>query len=219
MPSQSSGRRGCSGGRILIHDRDVNDNTPIIGEGNVDNHIELGDGYEEEYQNTISKNMEDKTRKDYRRRIIRIANYWETNCPIYYSTGVRIVDTAEYSDKAKFYYDGKYKKDIVYTGFNVKFLVKFWMENKLLKDGKLKSLMDIRKYKDAVMWGAGVADEKLPTSFYESTEKYLKSYKKLAVQARKDGNMAERASDPITFSLYASLLKWSIESNNIFVWV
>ena len=53
MPSQSSGRRGCSGGRILIHDRDVNDNTPIIGEGNVDNYIELGDGYKEEYQNTI----------------------------------------------------------------------------------------------------------------------------------------------------------------------
>ena len=43
---------------------------------------------------------------------------------------------------------------------------------------KLKSLMDIRKYKDAIMWGAGVADEKLPTSFYDASNKYLESCKK-----------------------------------------
>ena len=58
---------------------------------------------------------------------------------------------------------------------NVKFLVKFWKESEYLKDGKLKSLMDVRTYKDAAMWGVGVAKEKLPTSFYEATEKYLKS--------------------------------------------
>ena len=39
------------------------------------------------------------------------------------------------------------------------------------------------------MWDAGVVDEKLPTSFYEASDKYLKSYKKLTMQARKDDNM------------------------------
>ena len=68
------------------------------------------------------------------------------------------------------------------------------------------------------MWGAGILGEKLPTSFYEVSDKYLKSYKKLAIQARKDGNMEEKASDPISFSLYISILQWSINANNIFVW-
>ena len=49
--------------------------------------------------------------------------------------------------------------------------------------------MNIQKYKDAVMWGAVIAKEKFPTSFYEASDKYLKSYKRLAIQARKDGNM------------------------------
>lgn len=31
--------------------------------------------------------------------------------------------------------------------------------------------------------------------------------------------MIERVSDPITLSLYTLLLKWSVESNNMFVWV
>lgn len=50
--------------------------------------------------------MEGKTRKDYHQQIIHIANYWDTKFPIYYLTGVGIVDTAEYSDESKFYYEG-----------------------------------------------------------------------------------------------------------------
>ena len=68
------------------------------------------------------------------------------------------------------------------------------------------------------MSGAGLVKEKFLTSFYEASEKCLKSYKHLAIQARTDGNMAERLSDSILFLLYISILKWSIESNNIFAW-
>ena len=172
-------------GRILIHERDVDDDTPIIG-GEETKNNELGDTYDTKFHDTIPKNMEDDTRKDYRRRIICVANYLEQHCPLYYSTGVRMVPETEFGDRTKFYFNGKYKKDLVYAGLNVKFFVKFLMDNKTLKNGKLKSLMDIRKYKDAILWGAGVVDEKLPTSFYEDIDKYLKSYKKLAVQAKKD---------------------------------
>ena len=38
------------------------------------------------------------------------------------------------------------------------------------------------------------------------------------VQVRKDGNIVERVLDPITFSLYVSILNWSIDSNNVFLW-
>ena len=58
-----------------------------------------------------------------------------------------------------------------------------------MKNGKLKALMDTRKYKDAILWGAKVLDAKLPISFYEDIDNYLKSYKKVAVQTQKHGNM------------------------------
>ena len=88
MP-RSSNKLGQQSVRILIHEHDVDDVVPIIG-GDESNNNELGDKYEDKYQDTISKNMEDDTRKYYRRRIICIANYWEIYCPVYYSTGVRI---------------------------------------------------------------------------------------------------------------------------------
>ena len=55
--------------------------------------------------------------------------------------------------------------------------------------------------------GAGVLGEKIPTIFYEASDKYLEIYKKLALQARKDGNMEEKASDPITFSMHISIIQ------------
>ena len=136
----------------------MDDTAPIIRGDDIDNN-ELGDKYEDKYQDTISKNMEDDTIKDYRRRIIRITNYWEAHSPVYYSTGVITVPEAEYDDRNKFYYNGRYIKDIVYAGLNVKFFVIFLMDNKSLKDGKLKSLMDTSNYKDAIMWDARVIGE------------------------------------------------------------
>ena len=73
---------------------------------------------------------------------------------MYYSTGVRIVPEGEYGSRHKFYFNGRYKKDIVYAGLNVKFFIKFLMDNKNLQNGKIRSLMDIRKYKDAILWEA-----------------------------------------------------------------
>ena len=97
--------------------------------------------------------MEDNTRRDYHRRIICIAIFLEEHYPIWYSTGVWEVPEIDFTDKLKFYYGCNYKKDLVYVWLNVKFVVKFWMEDKVNKSEKLKSLMDARKYKDAIMLG------------------------------------------------------------------
>ena len=45
------------GGRILLHERNVDNESPIIGVGI--NNSELGKAYKDEYQDTLSKNMED----------------------------------------------------------------------------------------------------------------------------------------------------------------
>ena len=92
------------------------------------------------------------------------------------------------------------------------------MAIKKKENGHVLSFTDIRKYKDAILWAARMAEERLPTTFYEEIEKFLEGYKKELVKAQRDGNTDERAADPISFALYYLLLTWSVQSNNIFVW-
>ena len=63
-----------------------------------------------------------------------------------------------------------------------------------------------------------MAGERLPTKFYEEIDKYLLSYKKQYIKAKKDGDVDEIAADPIPVTLYQEMLRWAIEENNIFVW-
>jgi hypothetical protein len=98
------------------------------------------------------------------------------------------------------------------------YFIKFLMAMKKKENGNFLSFSDLRKYKDAILWAASMAEERLPTTFYEEIEKFLKGYKKEFVKARRDGNTDERAAGPISFALYHLLLTWSVESNNIFVW-
>ena len=128
MSCNQSKRRG---GRILLQERNIDDDSPIIRFG-TDN-SELCEAYKDEYQDTMAKNVEDKIRMDYHCRIIVISNYWEEHCAVYYSAGVIIVPQSNYINKKLFFYDGKYKKDLVYARLNVKFVVKFWMEKQALK--------------------------------------------------------------------------------------
>jgi hypothetical protein len=202
-----------TGGRILPHERDVDNSVPLLGADLTD----LGDNYNELYNETLQHDMNDRTRKDYRRRNIRIAEFWEEHCPDYYPIGTRDVSAHDLQDVGKFFY-GRYMKDLVYQGLNVKYVIKFLMCTKIKENGNFLSFTDIRKYKDAILWAASMAKERLPTTFYEEIEKYLKGYKKELVKARKEGNTDERAADPISFALYYLLLTWSVESNNIFLW-
>jgi hypothetical protein len=86
------------------------------------------------------------------------------------------------------------------------------------ENGNFLSFTDLRKYKNVILWAASMAEERLPTTFYEEIENFLKGYKKELVKARRDSNTDERAADPISFALYHRLLTWSVKSNNIFVW-
>ena len=209
----ASRRTRGTGGRILPHERDVDNSVPIIGAEFTD----LGDNYNDLYNETLQHDMKDVTRRDYRRRNIKIAKFWEAQCQEYYPVGTRDVLAEDLQDPRKFFY-GRYKKDLVYKGMNVKYFIKFLMSVKKKENGHFLSFTDVRKYKDAILWAASMAEERLPTTFYEEIEKFLKGYKKELVQARRAGNTDERAADPISFALYHLLLTWSVQSNNIFVW-
>jgi hypothetical protein len=201
-----------SRGRIHVYQRDVNDATPILGAD-----IQMGETVTGDLQETLKLRMEDGTRVDYRRRLHRIIEFWEENYSNYYAVGVVKVLPEDLIDPSKYYFD-RFKTDLKYDGLNVKMVLAFLVYTKDKGDGKIKGHTDIRKYKDAILWGALTAKEKLPTSFYTGIEAYLKSYKRLTQNAKKKGNLDETSSDPITVALYVLILAWSIEAGNIFVW-
>ena len=83
------------GGRILAHERLTNDDQAILG---ADLHIQ---NYNEDVHQTLTHEISDNTRKDYRRRILRIIKYWKNIFPDYYNIGVKQVTEAELNDPSK----------------------------------------------------------------------------------------------------------------------
>ena len=198
-------------GRIRAHERDYDDDVEIIG----DRTTNL-EGYSEKLRETVKLSMEDSTRKDYRRRIVRMVKFLEEKHPDYAAIGCKTVTIAESNNPEKYYFGGAYKKDLVYRGIDVKMIISFLIVNKMKANGKKKQFVDIRKYKDAVLWGAEIAGERLPLSFYKEIEIFLKGYKRETAKAKKHGGVEDKAADPISTTLYRKILNWGITGGNSF---
>jgi hypothetical protein len=206
MPSTAS-----HSGRIRPHQRDTDDAAPVLGSA-----LAAPEGFLEKFNETNEKSMSTACRKNYRQRLARIITFWKESSPDYYAVGVREISEELGKDPTRFYYGRK--QDLVYSGMNMQFFLYFLLETKRKANGKYKSLEDLRKYKDCVMWGAKMASERLPTTFYEGVDNFLGSYKKEFIQAKKAGETEESSSDPIPISLYKLILRWALEQNNILVW-
>ena len=212
-------------GRVYPHERDDDDVSPIIG-----GDLPVPRDLEAKYNATLHKEICDATRQDYRRRIRVIVNFWKENHKDYYELGVRNVDEEEQQRESCYFFGGRYKQDIIYTGINVDFLLSFLVSTKFKKSNerademnernmeRLKGVRDMQKYMEAIMWGAKTKGEKLPYSFYERLDRFYAGYKKEYAEARKHGRTKEQVADPINELLYKKLLEWSIKENNPFVW-
>lgn len=198
---------------MLPHQRRTNDAVPIIGSAlvpAVDNMVSNA------VHETISQGMNHATRRNYRNRIARYIQHLKDHFPEYYRIGVRELTAEEVADRTRYHFDKT--EDLIYTGLNVQFLIYFLSSTDKRTDGKLKSYEDLRKYRDAVLWGSKMAGERLPSSFYEDMEIYLGAYKKKFAHAKKQGNVEEYSTDPIPLPVYRFLLRRSIETNNVFAW-
>ena len=81
----------------------------------------------------------------------------------------------------------------------------------------MSSVSDISKYNDAIKWGAGVAEQRLPTEYYEKIDKFMAAYKKEHAGAKKEGNVDEREADPINGNLFTLICKWAVEEMGSFL--
>jgi len=217
MPRSTNNRydaqRAHRGGRIHPHQRDTNDNVTVLGDN-----LESPNDLAARVNETMKVTMTDGCRRNYRQRILRIIEFWRQEDPEYLAVGVRQVTEEEGTDETKYFYDWWYKQDIIYSGINDRFLLHFLVSTKKKEDGKYKSFEDMRKYKDAIMWGAKVQGERLPSSFYETFDMFLAAYKKEFRKGKIAGLVDETSSDPIPHSVYQCLLNWAVAENNVFVW-
>ena len=83
----------------------------------------------------------------------------------------------------------------------------------------MMGMVNIRKQKDAVIWGSKEADRPLPPAFYDAIDKYIKSYKKEVGGARKSREIDQQEADPISWTLFNLFVGWALEDGNVFVWV
>ena len=128
------------------------------------------------------------------------------------------VSEADQKDHSLYYFDGKYKVDLKYSGINIVMVLLFLINNKTYtQKGSMyhKSWDEMRKYRDAILWGAKTVGELLPPQFFQGIESFLDSYKKEFVKAKKVRNIEENAADPIPFAIFILILDWALEFNKI----
>jgi hypothetical protein len=90
---------------------------------------------------------------------------------------------------------------------------------KTKENGKTASHVQIRKYNDAIIYGAKEAKQHLPITYYEEMEKFLAAFKKETTTAKKDGMLDEQEADPISKTLFRLILQWTLAQKNVFIWV
>jgi hypothetical protein len=199
------------GGRIRPHDRETDDSVPILGAN-----IEVQEEHSAGVRNTEQRGLDLKTKRNYRNRIRDIYTFFSTAYPDYYSVGVRELSEEERKDPDSFFW--KNTHDLIYTGINVS-LVKAFLANKKIKDnGNTSSHVQLRKYNDAILYGAKQASQLLPRGYYDEIERFLSSFRKETVEAKKEGKLDEQEADPISWSLFNLLLDWALDTSNIFIW-
>ena len=80
------------------------------------------------------------------------------------------------------------------------------------------SFDQLRKYKDAILYGAKRAKYALTPQFKQELKVFIDSLKKESQKAKKEGKVDEHEADPITFQLYQEICKTAIKKGNAFLW-
>ena len=198
-------------GRIFPHQRNANFSGAILGDD-----IKIDDEYVSNVHSVEQHTIKEHTKRKHRNAIKNIYEFWCKEFSEYAAIGVRDLTVDKLRDPTMFWW--KNKKDLVYEGMNPKFLKAFLSTKVIKKNGQTTSYDHIRKYFDAVQFGAKEISVLLPVGFYSAKERFLKAFHKQVAKAKGEGKLDENEADPIPKKLYVLINKWAIEEGNIHVW-
>ena len=199
--------------RTVIRRELVNPNTEVIGQ-----HITLDQQHATAVLETESYGLKQKCRNDYCNRIIMMISWIKEKYPEYYNVGIVDLGEEEMADKIRYGQFTTQTQDFVYSGLNVSIIKAFMAAKRFKSNGNEFSYDHMRKYKNAIEYGAKRAKQALPQDFDVQMTPFMVSLKKQKTVAKKSGNLDECEADPITFSLYRLISFYAISTGNIFVW-
>ena len=163
-----------------------------------------------------------KTVNDHCNRLKEMIRWVHDNYREYYEQGVIELTEEQKADQKRYY---KSTHDFVYNAINVDITKAFlgtkkYHPNKQTRSGKRVhySFSHLRKFYDAILFGAYRAKSALPERYEIEMKTYLDSIKKEKTVAKKKGETEQREADPITFELYRLLCKIAIDAGNMFAW-
>jgi hypothetical protein len=168
MSSRRTNRSGRqNGGRILPHERDTDDSTPIVS----------GGGLSEEHRLTIftteDQGMSDGVRKDHRARIRRIIKWLQEHYPDVADSSVCVITIEDRADPRLYFRDAD-EYDFMYSGLDPQYILGFLADLKNKKEGgKFYGPSHISKFFDAIKWGSLVSNRRLSTHFYTEMDKFM----------------------------------------------
>ena len=77
----------------------------------------------------------------------------------------------------------------------------------------------MRKFNDAILFGAREQSVKLDDQYKLHLKKYLASFRKESKVATGTGETDIEQSDPMSFDLYTALCTWYVDDGNVYNWV
>ena len=139
----------------MLHQRTVDDAAAIIDAG-----VDVADENYEKIRTTEAREIEDRTRREYRNRQKHLYRFWMENYPAYYEAGTRVLSQGEKQNQETFYHNND--RDIIYQGPDVTLVKAFLVVKKKKRIGSggkviLSSVSNIKKYGDAIKWGSARA--------------------------------------------------------------
>ena len=98
--------------------------------------------------------------------------------------------------------------DLRYDILNPRFTQLFMSSKKERPDGKHYGFDHVRKYHDAILYCAKMAEKQLPSDYHFQMMAYIDTMKKEKKLAKGAGKMEEQEADPIPFILYEDICRW-----------
>ena len=159
------------------------------------------------------------TRNDYRNRLQRMVDWCFRSYPEYAATATHPISDDEKLDTTKHFH--KQIIDFNYDSLDPSIIRAFFSTTRKEQEdgsGKTRSFSHVRKFYDAILFGAREQGTVLTQEFHQEIELYLKSFKKETVTAKRLGDTEENDSDPIPLALYVSICTWFVLDSQIYSW-
>ena len=171
------------------------------------------DEHEAPLEETLSHKI--KCIPNYRNRVMQLIRFLKEYYPAYAEVVVFELSQEQRQNK-KTYHTSTH--DLKYNILNPKYQQLFMSATKKKPDGKVYSYDHIRKFHDAVLYCAKLANMPLPAGYMQSMKNYLDTMKKEKTNAKTKGQMDEQEADIIPMKLARKMCEWAVLSGNIFVW-